>query len=130
MAALSADTPDKVVVLPLVEEALSWDLNSPDLPSVTSALNMARQFTTYGRLIAEDLRAQCRSVPADSDFHLRARATLSEADARLNLKPLAPSTTPRSAAHRAQNLARLVQALNRASAQASPSGHPRSSPQR
>ncbi|MFC8006580.1 MULTISPECIES: hypothetical protein [Streptomyces] len=116
MAALSAETPDKVEVLPLIEEALSWDLDGADLPAVGMALDLARQFTVYGRVVAEDLHVQYRGVPADSDARLGVRATLSEANARLYLKPLAATTTPRNAAARAQNLARMVQALHRATA--------------
>ncbi|MFD7429700.1 DUF6415 family natural product biosynthesis protein [Streptomyces sp. NPDC059818] len=116
MAALSAETPDKVEVLPLIEKALSWDLGGADLPAVGAALDIARQLTAYGRVVAEGLHVQCRSIPADSDARLGARATLGEANARLYLKPLAATTTPRNAAARAQNLARMVQALNRATA--------------
>ncbi|MFD4986464.1 DUF6415 family natural product biosynthesis protein [Streptomyces sp. NPDC058374] len=114
MAPLSVDTPDKVEVLPLVEEALGWDLDGAELPSISEALDLASQFTAYGRVVADDLRAQCQSIPSDSDARLGARATLSEANARLYLKPLAVTTTPRNAAARAQNLARMVQALHRA----------------
>ncbi|MFH8466020.1 DUF6415 family natural product biosynthesis protein [Streptomyces sp. NPDC017991] len=105
--------PDKVEVLALVEAALSWDIDGPALPAVKDALSLARQFTDYGRIVAADLESQLRSLPADSDLCISAQATLSEASRRLPLKPLVQSASRRSAAHRAQNLARLAQALNR-----------------
>lgn len=114
MAALTPAVPDKAEVLPLVEAALAWDLNGPHLPAVQDALSMAEQFTNHARTIADDLRTRSLGIPADSDAGSGAQATLGEAARRLSLKPLAPSAAPRSAAHRAQNLARLVQALNRA----------------
>ncbi|MEU1273505.1 DUF6415 family natural product biosynthesis protein [Streptomyces sp. NPDC005799] len=114
MAALSPTVPNEAEILLVVEAALQWDLNSTDLPPVDVALDMAEQFTRYGRMVADELRTQCLRIPADSDAGLGAQATLGEAARRLNLKPLARSAAPRSAAHRAQNLARLVQALNRA----------------
>ncbi|MBK3639480.1 DUF6415 family natural product biosynthesis protein [Streptomyces sp. MBT33] len=105
---------DKDEVLGLVATALSWDLYGHGLPAVDVALGMAETFSRYGRNIADELRTQCLSVPADSWAGLGAQATLGEAGRRLTLRPLAPTAAPRSAAHRAQNLARLVQALTRA----------------
>lgn len=117
MPALTATVPDRV--LALVEVAMAWDLGSSDLPAVEVALDLARQFTHYGRIVAEDLRTQCLGVPADSDIGRRARATRGEADRRFRLKPLAPSAAQRSAAKRAQSHARLLQALNHAMSQVS-----------
>lgn len=105
---------DKAEVLILVATALSWNPNGHDLPAVDVALRMAETFSRYGRDIADELRTQCLSIPADSWAGLGAQATLGEAARRLNLRPLAPTAAPRSAAHRTQNLARLVQALTRA----------------
>ncbi|MBT2396243.1 DUF6415 family natural product biosynthesis protein [Streptomyces sp. ISL-100] len=113
MTSLTPTVSDKVEILALVETALSWDVDSPALPAVKDALDMARQFTDYGLIVADDLQTQIFSFPADSDLCISAQATLGEASRRLHLKPLAQSAAPRSAAHRAQNLARLVQALNR-----------------
>ncbi|MBL1285636.1 hypothetical protein JKV81_02070 [Streptomyces sp. For3] len=109
---LTSPVPDKVEVLALVEAALSWDVDSPALPTVKNALAMAQQFTDFGRIVADDLEAKLLGLPAD--FCIGARATLGEASRRLYLRPLAQTAAPRSAAHRAQNLARLVQALSRA----------------
>lgn len=106
--------PDKVEILSLVERALSWDLDRVQLPPVEVTLKLADDFTAYGRVVADDLSALVAALPADSKVGRSARATLSEAARRLTLKPLAPSAAPRSAAQRSQNLARLVQALNRA----------------
>lgn len=105
---------DKVEVLALVDEALAWNLDGPDLPVAAAALEMAERFTPYGRIVAEDLRAQCLTIPADSDTRVGAQATLDEAARRLSMKPLARTAGQRPAAHRAQNLARIVQALLRA----------------
>ncbi|MGA5441954.1 DUF6082 family protein [Streptomyces griseoincarnatus] len=118
MAALTPAVPDKAAILPLVEMALAWDLNGSDLPSVDVALDMAEEFSRYGRMAVDELRTQCLSIPADSDACLGAQATLAEAAWRLRLKPLARSAALRSATRRAQNLACLVQALNRATEQA------------
>lgn len=104
--------PDKVEILVLVEAALSWDVDGPELPTVKNALTMAQQFTDFGRIVADDLEAQLPNLPADSELCIGARATLGEASRRLYLRPLAQTAAPRSAARRAQNLARLVQALN------------------
>ncbi|MGW2917698.1 DUF6415 family natural product biosynthesis protein [Streptomyces angustmyceticus] len=101
-------------VLALVETALSWDLHSADLPAVKDSLSMAQKFTGYGRAVVDQLRTQCLNIVADSDVAARATATLGEASRRLRLRPLAVSASPRSAAQRAQNLARLVQSLLRA----------------
>ncbi|MFF1678431.1 hypothetical protein ACFVYG_20630 [Streptomyces sp. NPDC058256] len=108
---------DKDEVLVLVAAALSWDLNGHGLPPVDIARGMAETFRRYGRDIADELRTQCLSISADSWAGLGAQATLGEAARRLNLRPLAPTAAPRSAAHRAQNLALLVQALDRATGQ-------------
>ncbi|MFE6737535.1 DUF6082 family protein [Streptomyces tubercidicus] len=105
---------DDAEVLALVETALSWDVHGADLPAVADALSMAQEFTSYGRIIVDELRTQCLNIVADSDVAARAAATLGEASRRLYLRPLAGSAAPRSAAQRAQNLARLVQSLLRA----------------
>lgn len=111
MAALTPAVCDKAEMLPLIDQALSWDLNRPELPAAEAALDMAERFTPFGRIVAEDLRALCLSVPADSDAGRVAQAALTDAALRLNLKSLARTAGWRPAAHRAQDLARLVQAL-------------------
>ena len=111
MAALTPAVCDKAEILALVDQALSWDLNAPHLPAAEAALDMAERFTPFGRIVAEELRTQCLSIPTDSHAGRLAQATLTEAARRLNLKPLARTAGRRSAAHRAQNLACLVQAL-------------------
>ncbi|MEU1484513.1 DUF6415 family natural product biosynthesis protein [Streptomyces sp. NPDC005752] len=105
--------PDKVEILALVEAALAWNLDSTALPAVTDALAMAQRFTDFGRLVADDLEAQVLSLPAGSELGNGARAILGEASRRLYLRPLSQTAAPRPAAHRAQNLARLVQSLSR-----------------
>ncbi|WP_158711267.1 DUF6415 family natural product biosynthesis protein [Streptomyces sp. NRRL S-1824] len=113
-AILESAVPDKVEVLALVGRALSWDPASAVFPPADEALELARAFTAYGRIVANDLSAVIAGVPSDSPDVRRAQATLSEAGRRLGLMPLGPTVAPRMAAQRAQNLARLVQALNRA----------------
>ncbi|MFG2783803.1 hypothetical protein ACGFY7_38970 [Streptomyces prunicolor] len=110
---------DKDEVLALVATALSWDLNGRGLPAADVALSMAETFSRYGRDAAEELRNQCLNISANSWAGLGAQATLGETARRLNLRPLAPTAAPRSAAHRAQNHARLIQALTRAMGQVS-----------
>ncbi|MFI1201638.1 DUF6415 family natural product biosynthesis protein [Streptomyces sp. NPDC020883] len=111
MAALTPVTPDKAEVLSLVEAVLAWDVSGSNLPELEESLGLFEQFTAYGRVVAEDLRTLCVNVPAESGAGRSVRATLGESGRRLYLP--AP-TTRRSAACLAQNLARLVQALNRA----------------
>ncbi|MGX1851106.1 DUF6415 family natural product biosynthesis protein [Streptomyces sp. NPDC055299] len=109
---------DDAEVLALVETALSWDA-SANLPAVEDALSMAKEFTSYGQSLVDGLRTQCLNLVANSDVAVIAHATLGEASRRLALRPLARSASPRSAAQRAQNLARLVQSLLRAVGQVS-----------
>ncbi|MFJ9889509.1 DUF6415 family natural product biosynthesis protein [Streptomyces sp. NPDC091287] len=113
MTSLTPAVPDKVEILALVGAALSWDVDSTARPAVKDALDMARQFTDYGRIVADDLETQILSLPADSDLYIRSQATLGEVSRRLHLRPPVQSASPQSAGKRAQNLARLVQALNR-----------------
>jgi DNA-binding CsgD family transcriptional regulator len=117
MAALTPAVPDKVEIVLLAEAATSWDLNGQSLPDLDDALALVEQFTDYGRIVADDLRTLCLSIPADSSVGVSAQATLSEASRRLYLPP--PSATQQPAARRAQNLARLVQALVRATGEVS-----------
>ncbi|MCL7376996.1 DUF6415 family natural product biosynthesis protein [Streptomyces sp. 35G-GA-8] len=115
MAALTRDVPDKVEILPLVETALGWDLQSQSLPELGEALDLVTQFTVYGRVVADDLRTLCFSIPADSDAGRTAQAALSESTRRPHLPP--PTATQPAAAQRAQHLARLIKALVRATGQ-------------
>ncbi|GHF33445.1 hypothetical protein GCM10010218_13180 [Streptomyces mashuensis] len=112
MASLTAAVPGKAEIRAHVDMVLAWNLNGPALPALDSALCMIEQLTDYGRIVANDLRAQCLKVPADSDARHNAQATLGEASRRLHLPP--PYRTPQAAGRRAQNIARLVNALLRA----------------
>lgn len=103
---------DAVEILSLIETALSWDLDRVELIEVT--LKLADDFTAYGRVVVDDLSAFVAILPADSQVGRGAQATLSKGGRRLSLQPLVPSAAPRSTAQRSRNLARLVQALNRA----------------
>ncbi|MFJ6433345.1 DUF6415 family natural product biosynthesis protein [Streptomyces sp. NPDC091416] len=118
-AVLESSLPNKVEVLALVGKALSWDPTSADVPPTDEALELARVFTAYGRIVANDLSAVLAGMPSDSPDVRCAQATLSEAGRRLGLMPLGPTVAPRTAVQRAQNLARLVHALNRSVGQIS-----------
>ncbi|QHC26374.1 DUF6415 family natural product biosynthesis protein [Streptomyces sp. GS7] len=95
----------------LVERALAWDPENLTTPDLDTVLDMIEHFSQYGRVVANELRVLCRSLPVGSAVAVRARATLGEADRRLNLPR---SIANRQARHRAQNLARLLKALHRA----------------
>ncbi|MFI0742775.1 DUF6415 family natural product biosynthesis protein [Streptomyces sp. NPDC021100] len=112
MAPLNADAMGQADVSAHVAMVLAWDLNGPDPPLGDVTLRAVEQLTAYRRIIAEDLNAQCRGIPADCGASLSAQAILGEASRRLHLPP--PYRTPRAAGHRAQNIARLVDALLRA----------------
>lgn len=116
--ALPLMVPDKVETLALVETVLSWDLNRGSLPEVDVSLDLVKAFTAYGRVLEGELAAVCRRLPADSDLRCGPQATLSEAARRLYMPP--PGCSERGAAHRAQNLARLIQALLRGTGSAAP----------
>ncbi|MET7319547.1 hypothetical protein [Streptomyces sp. NPDC005549] len=103
---------DEVKVLALVKAALSWDVESLAVTGEEDALDMARQFTDYSWIVAAALETRILSLPADSDLYIRARATLGEANRRLQLGPLSQSASSQSAGKRAQNLARLVQSAS------------------
>lgn len=110
--------PDKVETLSLVETVLSWDLNRESLPEIDVSLKLVKEFTAYGRVLEGNLATVCRRLAADSDLRCGAQATLSEAARRFHMPP--PGGSARGAAHRAQNLARLIQALLRGTGSASP----------
>ncbi|MGC5042473.1 DUF6415 family natural product biosynthesis protein [Streptomyces albidoflavus] len=112
MAPLTSAVPDKIEILAAIETVLTWDLDGPDRPAVNVALGFVQEFTAYGRIVADDLRTQCLSIPANSQAGRGTQAILSEAARRLHLSP--PARTPQGAGHRAQNIARLVKGLLRA----------------
>lgn len=97
--------PDKVVITPLIDAVLSWDLAGRTLPHPEVAVDAINQLTSYGRILTDSLRAHTSTLPI-----------VGEADRRLNAAPSAGSA--HAATARAQNLARLVQALLNAIAQA------------
>ncbi|MER7224274.1 DUF6415 family natural product biosynthesis protein [Streptomyces rubradiris] len=103
---------DEEQILAATGLVLDWDLDGSSLPPVDEALGLVEQFTTFGRDLAGDLRDLCLGLPDDSRVGQAAHVTLGEASGRLYLPP--PAGTPRAAAHRAQNLARLFEALLRA----------------
>ncbi|MFJ2217654.1 DUF6415 family natural product biosynthesis protein [Streptomyces sp. NPDC101062] len=104
--------PDRAEILATTDVVLNWSPKDPGLPAVDAVQSVVEQLTEYGRSIAGQLPTQILSIPADSGAGISARAALGEASGRLNLPP--PAGTLYAAVHRAQNLARLVQALCRA----------------
>ncbi|WP_328373277.1 hypothetical protein OG800_50005 (plasmid) [Streptomyces sp. NBC_00445] len=115
MGPLTPDVPaelgkDEIVLL--AEAAAGWELTGQNLPPLSHALALVEQFTEYGRMAADDLRTLCLSIPADSNAGVIAQSTLIQAARQLYSPP--PHASQLIAARRAQNLARLVQALNRA----------------
>ncbi|MEV0982132.1 hypothetical protein [Streptomyces sp. NPDC049915] len=96
--------PDKVVITALIDTVLGWGKPGAELPDTGVALDVINQFSAYGRVLADDLRAHSGSLPI-----------LGEADRRLGAA--LPAVTPVAAAGRAMNLARLIQALRRATSQ-------------
>lgn len=95
------------MITSLIDAILSWDPASRTLPHPDVAVDAINQLTSYGQILTDSLRAQTSTLPI-----------VGEADRRLNAAPSAG--TAQAAATRAQNLARLVQALLNATAQASP----------
>lgn len=103
--------PDEI--LGTVRTVLTWDLNSPDLPATDVTLGMLDQLTSHGRTLATDLGHLYLALPPDSEAVHTAKAALGEASRRLRLRLTAQART-QHAAQRAQNTARLVRALLRA----------------
>ncbi|MFE9905137.1 DUF6415 family natural product biosynthesis protein [Streptomyces achromogenes] len=101
--------PDKLQILEVIETVLGWPPAGPHVPPADIALSLLTQLTAHGQVLARDLEAQCASVFEDSPAVAGARHTLGEAGRRLPL-PL-PAGPDHAVVHRAQNVARLVQAL-------------------
>lgn len=112
MVPLTRTAPDADQILADIGTVLAWDLAGPSAPSAAEALGLVERFTVFGRVIAADLRALCLALPADSKAGQDAHAVLDEASLWLYLSPAVG--TAHSAAHRAQNLARLADMLLRA----------------
>ncbi|MFC8125397.1 DUF6415 family natural product biosynthesis protein [Streptomyces sp. NPDC057302] len=102
-------TPETTQLRQLVEQTLAWDLRSPeDVPEVDHTLGVIEGIREQASLLSDVLQAAVERMPQDSDVCRRVQATLSEARGRLTYG--APPERHRAAA-RAQNLARLGQAL-------------------
>lgn len=104
-----------MAALTTVQQVLAWDTAGPNLPDLHHCQLAVELLAEQGRAVADELRTQCLGVSAHSDAGVVAQAALGEASRRLHL-PL-PSPTPRATAHRAQNLARLVQSLTNAASE-------------
>ncbi|MFJ4800134.1 DUF6415 family natural product biosynthesis protein [Streptomyces murinus] len=113
MAPLTPAVPSKDEALAIIDQALAWDLDGPGPPTAVLALEVSERLTIYGRVLAADLRTLCASAPADLDADHGAQAALGEAAGRLYLPPPYYGTA-QSIGRRAQNIARLVQALHTA----------------
>lgn len=108
---------DKVEIQGLIDSATSWDLSSAaNLPAPDVAAALAEQLTQFGTVAAQDLDRQCATLPPDLPTVVEARATLTEAGRRFTPMPLPANAPQQRVAQRVQNLARMVQAVNRASA--------------
>ncbi|MFE0136198.1 DUF6415 family natural product biosynthesis protein [Streptomyces sp. NPDC059037] len=102
-------SPDTTQLQQLVEQTLAWDLRSSEgVPGVDHTLGVIEDIREQASLLSAVLHAAVERMPQDSDLCRRVQATLSEARGRLT------DGIPRDqrrAAERAQNLARLGQAL-------------------
>lgn len=106
-------TPGPPDVMADVESVLAWDTIDGKLPSASEMLDLIERFTVHGQCVAAELQAARKKLPQTSEARISADAALSEASGRLNTQPRSAMTSP--ARRRAQNLARLLQALHRAS---------------
>lgn len=113
MVPLTSAVPDKVDVLADVHAVLAWDLDGSELPSIDAAMALTERFRDYSWILVEDLRTQRLGVPADSEAGISAQAVIVEAVGRLAAS-LPNPLTAQSASRRAQNIARLLKSLLRA----------------
>lgn len=111
MASLTPAVPSKNEVLAIIDQTLAWDLDGPGPPTAVLALEVYERLTAYGRILAADLRTLCANAPRDLDADHGVQATLGEATGRLYL-PSPYYGTAQAIGRRAQNIARLVQALH------------------
>ncbi|MFF5719275.1 DUF6415 family natural product biosynthesis protein [Streptomyces buecherae] len=93
-----------------IEAVLARKTTGPDLPPQIATTNVIKNLTTYGLDVVTELETLCGDLPADSRAAGTALYTLAEAERRLHLPP--PGPTPQAAMKRAQNLARLINALH------------------
>ncbi|MFF0628051.1 hypothetical protein [Streptomyces sp. NPDC004296] len=108
MAALNCSGPDKVEVLVVLKAVFGWEpQTAPDPETARAAVKL---LDAHGRRAASDLRALSHQIPAESLLAVSLKATLGEASRRLGL----PLPSDEQVVNRAQNLARLVEALQRA----------------
>lgn len=118
MALPAAGTPEYQVVMEGIRAdtalVLAWHLTGPaaDLPPVDVAEDLLDQVRAHGRALAARLEFDYRTLPPTSQAAAVARIVLGETARRLDELP--PAQTSRAVAGRAQNLARLVRALDRA----------------
>ncbi|MFD4476010.1 DUF6415 family natural product biosynthesis protein [Streptomyces sp. NPDC058471] len=101
-------TPETTQLRQLVEQTLAWDLRPEDVPEVDHTLGVIEDIRKQASLLSDVLQAAVEQMPQDSDLCRRVQATLSEARGRLTDRI---PREQRRAAERAQNLARLGQAL-------------------
>ncbi|MGB8944196.1 MAG: DUF6415 family natural product biosynthesis protein [Streptomyces sp.] len=102
-------SPDTTQLRQLVEQAFAWDLRSSEgVPEVDHTLGVIEGIRDQASLLSAVLQAAVERMPQDSDLCRRVQATLREARGRLT--DGVPPERHRAAA-RAQNLARLGQAL-------------------
>ncbi|MGW1295873.1 DUF6415 family natural product biosynthesis protein [Streptomyces sp. NPDC002533] len=93
-------------------KVLAWSTSEEKGPSLDEADSTLALLTTYGKDLRDAVTAVCHRLPAGSAAAAGVQATLGEANRRLD-HPL-PARTRDVVVRRAQNLARLLEALARA----------------
>ncbi|WP_275466865.1 DUF6415 family natural product biosynthesis protein [Streptomyces noursei] len=108
MAPLNFSGPDKVEIVVALAAVVGWEQQTaPDPETARAAVTL---LDAHGRQAASDLRALSHQIPTESHLAVSLKATLGEASRRLGL----PLPSDEQAVSRAQGLARLVEALHRA----------------
>ncbi|MGW0538041.1 hypothetical protein [Streptomyces sp. NPDC003032] len=96
----------------LAGKALHWDLRTEDLPQTEHSLAVIQFLRQKMPALLTGIRYDLARLPQGAPLRPRVHATLAEADRRLLAAPVVGGRRP--AALRAQNLARLAEAIVRA----------------
>ncbi|MEU8560570.1 DUF6415 family natural product biosynthesis protein [Streptomyces cyaneofuscatus] len=96
----------------LTKKVLAWSTSEGNAPTLDEADSALALLTTYAKETRDTVTMACHRLPADSAVADRVQATLGEASRRLD-HPL-PARTCEAVVGRAQNIARLLEALLRA----------------
>ncbi|OKJ55933.1 DUF6415 family natural product biosynthesis protein [Streptomyces sp. CB02115] len=98
----------------LTKKVLAWSTSEEKAPTLEEADTALALLTTYGKEFRDTVTTAYHQLPAGSAVAERVQATLGEASRRLD-HPL-PERTRKAVVGRAQNIARLLEALLRAAA--------------